>query len=155
MSKRQQSQKKGMVDVGKKKVTKRVAVASSNISMGPKAFKILMSDGSPKGNVLETAKIAGILAAKSTSQIIPLCHPLALNKVNITFDIDRKSSMISIIAEVSCHGRTGVEMEALTAVSVAALSVYDMYKALGKDIQITDIQLLEKTGGKSGPYQRK
>ncbi len=143
-----------MVDVGGKNITKRVAIASSQITMSPDAFAALMEDASPKGDVLETAKVAGIMAAKATPQMIPMCHPLGLNKVNITFEIDKKVFMITSIAEVSCNGRTGVEMEALTAASVAALTIYDMMKWADKSMVISDIKLLEKTGGKSGDFKR-
>ncbi len=147
--------KQGMVDVGGKNITKRVAIASSQIAMSPDAFGALMEDASPKGNVFETAKVAGIMAAKATPQMIPMCHPLGLNKVNITFEIDKKAFMITNIAEVSCNGRTGVEMEALTAASVAALTIYDMMKWADKAMVISQIKLLEKTGGKSGDFRRK
>ncbi len=143
-----------MVDVSKKNITKRVAVASSQIIMGKKAFQFLLEDASPKGNVLETARVAGIMAAKSTPQMIPMCHPLELNEVNVTFKVDKKIFMITSIAEVGYNGRTGVEMEALTAVSVAALTIYDMMKWADKGMVISDIKLLKKSGGKSGDFTR-
>ncbi len=143
----------GMVDISDKAVTSRVAVACSTIRLGKQAFSILMSQGSPKGDVFETARVAGIMAAKGTSQIIPLCHPLSLNKVNITFENEKKNSMITLTAEVKSEGKTGVEMEALTAVSVAALTIYDMMKWADKGMVISDIKLLEKRGGKSGDFK--
>lgn len=143
-----------MVDVGEKNVTKRVAIASSQITMSEKAFESLMQDASPKGNVFETAKIAGIMAAKATPRLIPMCHPLELNKVNVTFEVDEKALRITSRAEVSCNGRTGVEMEALTAASVTALTIYDMMKWVDKSMVISDVKLLEKSGGKSGDYKR-
>lgn len=145
----------GMVDISEKNVTSRLACASGAIRMSREAFKILMSKGSPKGDVLETAKVAGIMAAKNTPAIIPLCHPILLNKVNITFESNAKTSMITVIAQVKSDGKTGVEMEALTAVSAACLTVYDMMKWADKTMVIGDIKLLEKRGGKSGDYLRK
>jgi len=133
-----------MVDVSEKAVTKRKAIASGKIKLSSKAFKAFMTNGSPKGNVLETAKVAGIMAAKSTPQIIPLCHPLEINKVNISFEIDQKRNVITVLSEVVYQGRTGVEMEALTAVSVATLTIYDMMKWADKSMVISDIKLLQK-----------
>lgn len=143
----------GMVDTSRKPVSQRTAVASGTVKLAPAALAKLLAGGSPKGNVLETAKVAGIMAAKNTPQIIPLCHPLELNKVNITFEISRPKSMITVTAEVNCWGRTGVEMEALTAVSAAALTIYDMMKWADKTMVIDDIKLLAKTGGQSGEYR--
>ncbi|MCC6758149.1 MAG: cyclic pyranopterin monophosphate synthase MoaC [Candidatus Omnitrophica bacterium] len=145
-------QSAGMVDISEKNVTSRLASASGAIRMSREAFKILLSKGSPKGDVLETAKVAGIMAAKNTPAIIPLCHPILLNKVNITFESNAKTSMITVIAQVKSDGKTGVEMEALTAVSAACLTVYDMMKWADKTMVIGDIKLLEKRGGKSGDY---
>jgi len=147
-------QKAGMVDISSKKETKRTALAVAHIKMGKKAFAALMSDECPKGHVFETAKVAGIMAAKSTPSIIPLCHPLALNKVKITFETNKKSSMVVINAEVVCLGRTGVEMEALAAASISALTIYDMMKYVDKGMVISEIKLLQKSGGKSGDYRR-
>ena len=155
MKKKSTKQGLGMVDVSAKKVTKRMAVASASVYMGPKAFMAFLQGQSPKGDILETARVAGVMAAKSTPRIIPFCHPLELNKVNISFQIDQKTSMITIIAEVVYRGRTGVEMEALSAVTIAALTVYDMMKWADKGMVITDIKLLEKRGGKSGDYKRR
>ncbi|MCR4336668.1 MAG: cyclic pyranopterin monophosphate synthase MoaC, partial [Candidatus Omnitrophica bacterium] len=137
-----------MVDISEKNVSKRTAVASSTIFLNKDAFKILMGEGSPKGNVLETARIAGIMAAKSTPQIIPLCHPLELSKMKVDFQVDPKNHAVHVIAEVNYQGRTGVEMEALMAVSAAALTIYDMMKWADKGMVISDIKLLKKTGGK-------
>ncbi len=148
-------QKQGMVDISQKKITERVAIASSTIQMGAKAFKSLLDGGSPKGDVLEIAKVAGIMAAKSTPGIIPLCHPLALSKVRITFETDKKSSAITSTAEVKCLGRTGVEMEALCAASTASLTIYDMMKWADREMVISETKLLQKAGGKSGLYKRK
>ena len=144
----------GMVDVSKKNITERIARASGVVELTPKAFKILIKKGSPKGNVLETSKIAGIMAVKKTSEIIPLCHPLDISKVKVTFEHDHKKSSIKIYAEVVSLGRTGVEMEALTAVSVAALTIYDMMKWADQNIKIGEISLDYKSGGKMGIYQR-
>lgn len=146
---------KGMVDTSHKNITKRVAIASGKIYLSSKAFKALIDGRSPKGNVLEAAKIAGILAAKKTSEMIPFCHPLSLNKVHVTLEPDHKDHFLKINAEVCCLGQTGVEMEALCAVSTAALTVYDMMKWAGKDMTIEDIKLDFKSGGESGTYQRK
>ena len=119
------------------------------------AFQKFLKEGSPKGNVLETAKIAGIIAAKATPQIIPMCHTLELNKVSITFEIEKQHSKIVVLAEVNCWGRTGVEMEALTAASVAALTIYDMMKWADKTMVIEDVKLLAKSGGQSGAFSLK
>jgi cyclic pyranopterin monophosphate synthase len=152
--KKRNKQKQGMVDISKKKVTKRIAIASSQIKMSPKAFKLLIVDGSPKGDVFETAKIAGIMAAKSTPTVIPLCHPLELSKVKISFDIDKKRYAVTTTAEVVYLGRTGVEMEALTAAAASALTIYDMMKWADKSMVISEMKLLRKSGGQSGRYTR-
>ena len=144
----------GMVDISDKQITKRVAIASGKIIFSPKAYRILLKLGSPKGNVLETAKIAGIMAAKRAPLLIPLCHPLSLEKVSVTFELIKSKNTVKIISEVSCSGKTGVEMEALAAVSAAALTIYDMMKFTGQGIIIADIQLIHKSGGKSGVYRR-
>ena len=149
-----QKQTQGMVDISQKTPTKRTATASATLKFSKSAFKILITKGSPKGDVFETAKVAGIMAAKATPRIIPMCHPLALNKVSIDFKIDKKKSSLRILSEVSCFGRTGVEMEALTATSVAALTVYDMMKWADKAITISAVKLLSKSGGKSGDFKR-
>ena len=141
-----------MVDVSAKSVTQRRAVAQAMITFLPKVFKILMKDGSPKGDVFETAKVAAIMAAKSTPSLIPLCHPLELSKVNIQFSMDQKRRIVMTTAEVMCWGRTGVEMEALTAACVSALTIYDMMKWTDLGMTILDVKLLKKSGGKSGLY---
>ena len=145
-------QSTGMIDISAKTPTKRVAVATATVKFGKNAFKILVTKGSPKGDVFETAKVAGIMAAKNTPAIIPMCHPLELSKVSVTFTPDKKKNSVIIKAEVSCLGRTGVEMEALTAVSVAAITIYDMMKWADKGMVISGVKLLSKSGGKSGDY---
>ena len=136
-----------MVDVSAKDVTTRRAVASGRVSLASETVAILRKNENPKGNPLEIARIAGIMAAKRTSDLIPLCHQINLSKVNVTAELDESGVLIT--AEAVTNAQTGVEMEALTAVSVAALTIYDMCKAVQKDIQITDIHLESKTGGKS------
>ncbi|MBV9267913.1 MAG: cyclic pyranopterin monophosphate synthase MoaC [Acidobacteriaceae bacterium] len=140
-----------MVDVSDKQVTDRTAIAHAFVRMSPEVIRALPDN--KKGNPLEIARIAGISAAKKTSELIPLCHQLPLTHVSVDFDI-RKGG-ISVTAQAATAARTGVEMEALTAVSIAALTIYDMTKALDKGIEIRDIHLIEKTGGKSGVYRRK
>jgi cyclic pyranopterin phosphate synthase len=139
-----------MVDVSGKAPTKRTARAHAFVSIRPEVLAQLPQN--PKGNPLEIARVAGISAAKKTSELIPLCHPLMLSHVNVDVDIEPEG--VRIISSVATTGPTGVEMEALTAASVAALTVYDMTKALDKGIEIRDLYLLEKTGGKSGDYRR-
>lgn len=143
-----------MVDVADKAVTSRTAVAQGEVIMQPATLRAIRDGDVPKGDVLAAARIAGIMAAKRTPDLIPLCHPLLLSKVAVDFTIDEANSRVLIRATVRCHGQTGVEMEALTAVSVAALTIYDMAKALEKTMTIGNIQLLEKQGGKSGDWQR-
>lgn len=143
-----------MVNVGEKKVTSRRAAASASVYVNEETYEAIKTGGIKKGDVLTVAQIAGIMGAKRTSDLIPMCHPLALDGVDLHLSLDRDRCMVEIIAEVSCVGKTGVEMEALTAVSVAALTVYDMCKAVQKDIVITDIRLLEKSGGVHGDYFR-
>ena len=140
-----------MVDVSAKDVTTRRAVASGRVSLASETVAILRKNENPKGNPLEIARIAGIMAAKRTSDLIPLCHQINLSKVNVTAELDESGVLIT--AEAVTNAQTGVEMEALTAVSVAALTIYDMCKAVQKDIQITDIHLESKTGGKTD-YKR-
>lgn len=143
-----------MVDVGDKNVSSRHARAQAQIRMQPATLIKLMEGSMPKGDVLAVVRTAGIMAAKKTSDLIPLCHPLMLNRVSV--DITAENEDIIIIeTEVSCSGRTGVEMEALTAVSVAALTLYDMCKAIDRGMTIENIKLLEKAGGKSGHWIRK
>lgn len=143
-----------MVDVSAKAVTRRVARATARILMGQKAFRALLAGGSPKGDVFETARIAGIMAAKSTPAIIPMCHPLELNQVKVSFATRKHDNSIAVTSEVVCLGRTGVEMEALAAVAAAALTIYDMMKWADHAMVIAHIQLLHKSGGKSGTFDR-
>nr|WP_297458462.1 cyclic pyranopterin monophosphate synthase MoaC [uncultured Halomonas sp.] len=143
-----------MVDVGDKAETRREAVAGGRIRMQPQTLALLAEGGLPKGDVLATARIAGIQAAKRTHELIPLCHALALSKVAVEFTLDEANACVDVQATCRLNGRTGVEMEALTAVSVACLTLYDMCKAVDKDMWIGDIALLSKTGGKSGDYRR-
>ncbi len=141
-----------MVDISAKKETKRTAIAIANIVMGKKAFQALINNECPKGNVFETARVAGIMAAKATPQIIPMCHPLQLSKVQVSFESDKKQYAVHVTSEVKCLGSTGVEMEALAAANVAALTIYDMMKWADKGMAIQEVKLLKKTGGKSGDY---
>ena len=143
----------GMVDISRKKITKRVALASARVILGRKAFNTLQKEGSPKGNVFEAAKIAGVMAAKMTPQVIPLCHPLDIHSVDITFRSLKKDHSIVVLSQVAALGRTGVEMEALTAATIAALTIYDMMKWADKSIRIESVQLEFKSGGKSGTYR--
>ncbi|GIW85111.1 MAG: cyclic pyranopterin monophosphate synthase accessory protein [Gemmataceae bacterium] len=142
-----------MVDVGDKEVTDRLARASARVRMQPQTLQAIRDQRLPKGAVLETARLAGILAAKKTAELIPLCHPLPLTAIQIDFAEDGEDSL-RIEATVRVRGQTGVEMEALTAVSIAALTVYDMCKSLDRSMSIEDIRLEEKSGGRSGHYQR-
>jgi len=141
-----------MVDVGAKRVTARVAIARGRVFMKASTLAVVVKNSAAKGDVLTVAQIAGVMAAKNTSSLIPLAHPLVLDDVDVSFTYGRGS--IEIEARVSCSGRTGVEMEALTAVSVAALTIYDMLKAVDRGMTIGDIALLEKRGGKSGAWRR-
>ncbi len=141
-----------MVDVSDKPTTKRRAIASGKILMNPETLEVLKNQLNPKGDPLEIARIAGIMAAKQTANLIPLCHQLPLSKVDVKATL--KDFGIFIEAEVITSSQTGVEMEALTAVSIACLTIYDMCKAIQKDMQITEIQLESKTGGKSGDFTR-
>jgi len=141
-----------MVDVSEKAPTARIAIAEGFIAMAPETLALVISGTTPKGDVLAAARIAGIMAAKKTSELIPLCHPLALSKASVEFSPDDNPSGIHIRAEVSVTGPTGVEMEALTAVSVAALTLYDMLKAADRGMEIGSIRLVRKTGGRSGEY---
>ena len=143
-----------MVDVGHKDTTTREAVAEGSVYMAPATLAAIRDGAVPKGDVLSSARIAGIMAAKRTPDLIPLCHPLPLTKISVDFQIDERENRVSITATVRCSGRTGVEMEALTAVSVAALTIYDMAKALEKTMTIGNVQLLHKSGGSSGDWQR-
>jgi len=143
-----------MVDVGDKAVTQRKAVASGRIIMLPETLKLIEQGNHKKGDVLGIARIAGIMAAKRTSDLIPLCHPLALSKVTVVFEVDAANNAVNCQAEVATSGQTGVEMEALTAVQVALLTIYDMCKAVDRGMVISDVCLQEKAGGKSGHWQR-
>ena len=144
-----------MVDVGDKPATKRSAVASGIISMLPATLKLIQAGDAKKGDVLGVARIAAIQGSKRTSDLIPLCHPIALTKVAITFDVDEKNTQITCSATAETTGQTGVEMEALTAVSVGLLTIYDMCKAADRGMVISNIKLLEKHGGKSGDWVAK
>jgi cyclic pyranopterin phosphate synthase len=141
-----------MVDVSGKDVTDRVAVARGAVEMAPATLALILEGRAAKGDVLAVARLAGIMAAKRTAELIPLCHPLALAKVSVDLTPDAAASRVEIEATVKVAGRTGVEMEALTAVSVAALTVYDMVKAVDRGMRITDIRLSLKEGGKSGRF---
>lgn len=140
-----------MVDVGGKAETQRLAVASGRISMNPDALAAIRDGALPKGDVLAAARIAGIMAAKKTAELIPLCHPLALTSVTVDFQIEQGAVLVTSSAALT--GRTGVEMEALTATSVALLTIYDMAKAIDKGMVIGDLRLIEKRGGKSGHWR--
>lgn len=142
-----------MVDVSDKNVTERLAVSGGRVTMTAEAFAHVKAGTAKKGDVLGTARLAGIMAAKKTSDLIPLCHPLPLSKIEIDFDLDDAANAVDIRATVKVTGKTGVEMEALTAASVAALTIYDMLKAVDKGMVISNIRLLKKSGGKSGTYE--
>lgn len=141
-----------MVDVGEKIPTKREAIAEARVQTRPEVVAMISAGKIPKGDVLATARIAGIMAAKKTPELIPLCHPLALEKITIEFDCDATSGVITLQARCSLHGKTGVEMEAMTAASVAALTLYDMCKAVDPAMVIGPIALCEKSGGKNGHW---
>jgi cyclic pyranopterin phosphate synthase len=141
-----------MVDTGDKQITQRRAIASAKVLMKRETVSALRDHRTPKGDPLEAARLAGIMGAKRTAGLIPLCHPLPLTHIDVAATLDDEG--VSLTADVSTNAQTGVEMEALTAVSIAALTVYDMCKALEKGITITEIRLERKTGGKSGDYQR-
>ena len=141
-----------MVDVGAKDVTERVAVARASVVMQAATLKLITTKQAAKGDVLAVAQLAGIMAAKRTPDLIPLCHPLALNSVDVQLSIDTRRKAVDIEATCRLRGRTGVEMEALTAASVAALTVYDMCKSVDRGMVITDVRLMHKSGGKSGTY---
>jgi cyclic pyranopterin monophosphate synthase len=137
-----------MIDVSDKSITKRVAVAKGRVVMQSATLDMLRNDKLPKGGALTVAQVAGIMAAKNTAQLIPMCHPLMLDEVKIDYEFGE--NRVEIAAQVKCTGKTGVEMEALTAVSVTALTIYDMCKAIEKNIRIENIRLVKKSGGKSG-----
>jgi cyclic pyranopterin phosphate synthase len=144
-----------MVDVGDKPQTKRSAVASGIISMLPATLKLILQGDAKKGDVLGVARIAAIQASKKTSDLIPLCHPIALTKVSVTFEVDEKNTAITCTATTETIGQTGVEMEALTAVNIGLLTIYDMCKAADRGMVMSEIKLLEKHGGKSGDWVSK
>ena len=144
-----------MVDVTDKKVSKRIAIAFCRVLISEKSLKIIQDGDAKKGDVIGVARLAGIMAAKKTSEIIPLCHPLPLSKISVAFKINNNPSYIDIESTVKTSGKTGVEMEALTAVTVSALTIYDMLKSVDKNIAIIDTRLLFKDGGKSGKYYNK
>ena len=143
-----------MVDVGEKPISNRTAIAAGRVLVNEETFALIRSGGMKKGDVLSVAQIAGVMGAKRTPDIIPMCHPILLSGINLKLWLDETRCSVEIEASVSCDGRTGVEMEALTAVSTAALTVYDMCKAVQKDMCITDIRLLQKTGGVHGDFTR-
>ncbi len=143
-----------MIDVSGKKITHREAVAKGIVKMKKETLKILLTEGVKKGDALAVARIAGIMAAKKTPDLIPLCHPIFINSINIDFKIDEEKSLIEVYSSVSCDEKTGVEMEAMVSVSVACLTIYDMCKGIDKSIEIGEIKLLKKTGGKSGNFVR-
>jgi cyclic pyranopterin monophosphate synthase len=144
-----------MVDVSAKPATARVAVAAGSVIMLPATLKRIQAGSIKKGDVLKVAELAGIMGAKRTAELIPLCHPLELSSVEVALTCDKKRSAVHIVATCKLAGRTGVEMEALTAVAVAALTVYDMCKAIDRGMRLTEIRLIEKKGGKSGHYKAK
>jgi cyclic pyranopterin phosphate synthase len=143
-----------MVDVGDKSVTHRVAVTEGRISMLPETLELIMQGGHKKGDVLGIARVAGITAAKKTADLVPLCHPLALTKVNIELSAEPESTSVYCQSRVETRGQTGVEMEALCATQVALLTIYDMCKAVDRGMTIDQVRLLEKAGGKSGHWRR-
>ncbi|OGW39699.1 MAG: molybdenum cofactor biosynthesis protein C [Nitrospirae bacterium RBG_13_39_12] len=143
-----------MVDISKKPLTQREAIARGSVYMKPETLKLIEDKRVPKGDVFCVARVAGIMSAKKTSNLIPMCHPLNIALIDISFNLDRKKNKVDIEALVKITGQTGVEMEALTAVSVAALTIYDMCKAVDKGMVISDIMLMEKRGGRSGIYKR-
>lgn len=144
-----------MVDVSEKTSTQREAVARGAVYMKPETLTLIKDRKISKGDVLGVARVAGIMAAKKTSELIPMCHPLNITSINIDFNLDDEKSKVDIEARVKIVGQTGVEMEALTAVSAAALTIYDMCKAVDKEMALSEIMLMEKRGGRSGEFKRK
>ena len=142
-----------MVDVSEKGVTDRTATAIGSVLMAPETLRLIIDGSVKKGDVISVARLAGIMAAKRTSELIPLCHPLALNKVDVDLPCDPDRNAVDIVATCRVSGRTGVEMEALTAVSTAALTVFDMCKAVDREMRLTEIRLVHKAGGKSGEFR--
>ena len=141
-----------MVDVTSKSESERMAVARGTVLMKPQTLNLILEGNIHKGDVLTVAEIAGVMAAKKTSELIPLCHPLPINHVEVACTLDRSKSRVDIEAKVSYQGRTGVEMEALVAVTIAGLTIYDMAKAVDRGMRLSDVRLVAKTGGKSGDY---
>ena len=144
-----------MVDVGEKPPTRRTATAAARVLVNAETFALIRSGGMKKGDVLTVAQVAGVMGAKRTPELIPMCHPILMDGIDLSLRLDEQRCSVEIQATVSCDGRTGVEMEALTAASTAALTVYDMCKAVQKDMVITDIRLIRKTGGVHGDFERK
>ena len=144
-----------MVDITEKPLTQREAVAKGSVHMKPETLELIKDRRIPKGDIFCVARVAGTMAAKRTSELIPMCHPLNITSVNIEFSLDSKNSKVDIEASVKTLGQTGVEMDALTAVSVAALTIYDMCKTVDKEMVISDIMLIEKRGGRGGEFRRK
>ena len=143
-----------MVNVGEKGITYRTARAQGRVFVNAETFDLIKTGGMKKGDVLTVAQVAGVMGAKRTKDIIPMCHPILMNGIDLSLSLNEEDMSVDIISEVTCDGRTGVEMEALTAASVAALTVYDMCKAVQRDIRISDICLLDKSGGVHGDYHR-
>ena len=141
-----------MVDVGGKEITHRTAIAAAKVFVNRETFNLIKTGGMKKGDVLTVAQVAGIMGAKQTPNLIPMCHPVQIEGINLSLKLNDENLSVEIISEVHCEGKTGVEMEALTAVSIAALTVYDMCKAVQKDIIISDIKLIKKSGGIHGDY---
>ncbi|MBF0488354.1 MAG: cyclic pyranopterin monophosphate synthase MoaC [Nitrospirae bacterium] len=144
-----------MVDVTEKAATRREAVAAGSITMAAATLSLVKTGGLPKGDVLSTARIAGIMGAKQTSNLIPMCHPIIITSIKIEFLIDDERKSIKAVATVKTVGQTGVEMEAITAATTALLTIYDMCKAVDKEMELTGIMLIKKTGGKSGQFERR
>jgi len=145
---------KGMIDISQKTVTERTAMATGTIELSPEAFEILKSGQSIKGDVLNTAKIAAINAIKSTPTLVPMCHPIPIESISVDFKLDKAVKTVIVNVTVKAVAKTGVEMEALTGASIACLNIYDMLKYTGKEMIISQVKLLKKTGGKSGDYKR-
>ena len=143
-----------MVDVGEKPVTVRTAVAAARVLVNAQTFALIRSGGMKKGDVLTVAQIAGVMGAKRTPELIPMCHPILIDGIDLKLSLDEARCSVEIRASVSCAGRTGVEMEALTAAATAALTVYDMCKAVQKDMVVTDLRLISKSGGVHGDFER-
>ena len=141
-----------MVDVSEKAVTTRIAKATATVTVNKETYRLIKEGKMKKGDVLAVAQVAGIMGAKRTPDIIPMCHPIQITNVDIAFELDDEAKTIRIISTAKCDGKTGIEMEAMSAASIAALTIYDMCKAVQRDIRISDIYLLEKDGGKSGHY---